>query len=159
VLHRVSSLRANGAVVLSNKDCCEGSCVHQELSSSGLRRGDLYHIACWIRSSSSGDVLRVIGRFLSGWLAVKDRDKTPTITGVILITLFFLIHLYSTQQFACARFKWYIAIKILPGCIKYVVNTYEFIYAYMCPCICFNIVKYHDRDLWNICNQLAAIIV
>jgi hypothetical protein len=33
---------------------------------SGLRRGDLHHVACWIRSSSSGDVLRVIGRFLSG---------------------------------------------------------------------------------------------
>jgi hypothetical protein len=46
--------------------CCEGSFVHQELSGSGLRRGDLHRIACWIRSSSSGDVLRVIGRFLSG---------------------------------------------------------------------------------------------
>jgi hypothetical protein len=62
VLHRVSSLRGNGAAVLSNKDCCEGSCVHQELSGSGLRRGDLHHVACWIRSSSSGDVLHVIGR-------------------------------------------------------------------------------------------------
>jgi hypothetical protein len=31
-----------------------------------LRRGDLYHVACWICSSSSGDVLRVIGRYLSG---------------------------------------------------------------------------------------------
>jgi hypothetical protein len=51
--------------VLSNKDCCEGSCVYQELSGSGLRRGDLHRVACWIRSSSSGDVLRVIGRFLS----------------------------------------------------------------------------------------------
>ena len=40
-----------------------------------LRRGDLHHVACWIRSSSSGDVHRVIGRILSGWLAVKDRDK------------------------------------------------------------------------------------
>jgi hypothetical protein len=62
VLHRVSSLRGNGAAVLSNKDCCEGSCVHQELSGSGLRRGDLHRVACWIRSSSSGDVHRVIGR-------------------------------------------------------------------------------------------------
>jgi hypothetical protein len=26
------------------------------------RRGDLHHVSCWIRSSSSGDVLRVIGR-------------------------------------------------------------------------------------------------
>jgi hypothetical protein len=43
----------------------------------GLRRGDLHHVACWIRSSSSGCVLRVIGRILSGLLAVKDRDKTP----------------------------------------------------------------------------------
>jgi len=42
----------------------------------GLRRGDLHHVACWIRSSSSGCVLRVIGRILSGLLAVKDRDKT-----------------------------------------------------------------------------------
>jgi hypothetical protein len=39
---------------------------HQGLSSCGLRRGDLHHVACWIRSSSSGDVLRVVGRFLSG---------------------------------------------------------------------------------------------
>jgi hypothetical protein len=52
--------------VLSNKDYCEGSSVHQELSGSGLRRGDLHHVAGWIRSSSSGDVLHVIGRFLSG---------------------------------------------------------------------------------------------
>jgi hypothetical protein len=51
--------------VLSNKDCCEGSCVHQELSGSGLRRVDSLHVACWIRSSSSGCVLRVIGRYLS----------------------------------------------------------------------------------------------
>jgi hypothetical protein len=76
VLHCVSSLRGNGAAVLSNKDCCEGSCVHQELSGSGLRHGDLHHVACWICSSSSGDVLHVIGRFLSGRLAVKDQDKT-----------------------------------------------------------------------------------
>jgi hypothetical protein len=80
--------------VLSNKDCCEGSCVHQELSGSGLRRGDLHHVACWIRSSSSGDVHRVIGRIaidlLSGRLAVKDRDKTHRITGVILIKHIYL---------------------------------------------------------------------
>jgi hypothetical protein len=31
-----------------------------------LRRGVHHHVACWIRSSSSGDVLRVIGRYLSG---------------------------------------------------------------------------------------------
>ena len=42
----------------------------------GLRRGDLHHVACWIRSSSSGCVLCVIGRILFGLLAVKDRDKT-----------------------------------------------------------------------------------
>jgi hypothetical protein len=66
VFHRVSSLRGNGTAVLSNKDCCEGSCVHQELSGSGLRHGDLHHVACWIRSSSSGDILHVVGRFLSG---------------------------------------------------------------------------------------------
>jgi hypothetical protein len=84
VLHRVSSLRGNGAAVLSNKDCCEGSCIHQELSGSGLRRGDLHHVACWIRSSSSGDVLHVIEDFYSDRLAVKDWDKTPRITGMIL---------------------------------------------------------------------------
>jgi hypothetical protein len=32
----------------------------------GLRRGVHHHVACWIRSSSSGDVRRVIGRFVSG---------------------------------------------------------------------------------------------
>jgi hypothetical protein len=48
------------------RHCCEGSCVHQELSGSGLRRGDLHHVACWICSSSSGDVLHIIGRFLFG---------------------------------------------------------------------------------------------
>jgi hypothetical protein len=37
---------------------------HQGLSSCGLRRVDLHHVACWIRSSSSGDVLPVIGRFI-----------------------------------------------------------------------------------------------
>jgi hypothetical protein len=31
-----------------------------------LRRGDLHHVACRIRSSSSGDVHRIIGRFLTG---------------------------------------------------------------------------------------------
>jgi hypothetical protein len=66
VFHRVSSLRGNGAAVLSNKDCCEGSCVHQELLGSGLRRGDLHHVTCWIRSSSSGYVLHIVGRFISG---------------------------------------------------------------------------------------------
>jgi hypothetical protein len=45
--------------------CCEGSCVHQGLSCSGLRRVDYLHVACWIRSSSLGEVLHVIGRFLS----------------------------------------------------------------------------------------------
>jgi hypothetical protein len=39
---------------------------HQGLSSCGLRRRDLHHVACWIRSSSSGDVLHVVGSFLSG---------------------------------------------------------------------------------------------
>jgi hypothetical protein len=86
VLHSVSSLRVNGAAVLSNKDCCEGSCVHQELAGSGLRRGHLCHVACWIRSSSSGDVLCVIGRFLSGLTRCERSGKTPRIIVVILIT-------------------------------------------------------------------------
>jgi hypothetical protein len=67
----VSSLRGNSAAVLSNRDCCEGSCVRQELSGSGLRCGDLHHVACWIHSSPSGDVLHVIGRFLSGYILIR----------------------------------------------------------------------------------------
>jgi hypothetical protein len=70
--------------MLLNRDCCEGSCVHQELSGSGLRHGDLHHIAGWIRSSSSGDVLHVIGRFLSGLTRCersgqnsKDHQRDP----------------------------------------------------------------------------------
>jgi hypothetical protein len=59
--------------VISNKDCCEGSCVHQGLSGSGLRRVDSLHVACWIRSSSSGCVHRVIGR-LSIWLTRCERS-------------------------------------------------------------------------------------
>jgi hypothetical protein len=31
-----------------------------------FRRGDLHHVACWICSSSSGDVHHVVGIFLSG---------------------------------------------------------------------------------------------
>jgi hypothetical protein len=49
VFNRVSSLWGNGAAVLPNKDCCEGSYVHQELSCFGLRRGVHHHVACWIR--------------------------------------------------------------------------------------------------------------
>jgi hypothetical protein len=30
VFHHVSSLWQNGAAVLSNKDCCEGSCVTKD---------------------------------------------------------------------------------------------------------------------------------
>jgi hypothetical protein len=50
--------------MLSNKDSCEGSCGHQELLGSGLRHGDLHHVACWICSSSLGDVHRIIRRFI-----------------------------------------------------------------------------------------------
>ena len=28
-----------------------------------LRRGDLHHVACWISSSPSGDIIGVVGRF------------------------------------------------------------------------------------------------
>jgi hypothetical protein len=83
VLHSVSSLRGNDATVLSNKDCCEGSCVHQELSGSGLRPGDLHHAVGWIRSSSSGNVLRVIGRFLSGLTRCERSGQNSRITSVI----------------------------------------------------------------------------
>ena len=39
---RVSSLRGRRCrLSVCNKGCCEGSCVHQGLSGSGLRRGDL----------------------------------------------------------------------------------------------------------------------
>jgi hypothetical protein len=71
--------------VLSNKDCCEGSCVHQELSGSGLRHGDLHHIAFWIRSSSSGVVFCVIGRFLSSLTRCERSGQNSRIIGVILI--------------------------------------------------------------------------
>jgi hypothetical protein len=68
-----------------------------------LRRGDLHHVACRIRSSSSGDVHRVIGRIaidlLSGRLAVKDRDKTPRITGVILIMWYQITGLITASVF------------------------------------------------------------
>jgi hypothetical protein len=60
---RVASLRGWRCRHLSYQIyCCEGSCVHQGLSGSGLRRVDSLHVACWIRSSSSGCVHRVIGR-------------------------------------------------------------------------------------------------
>jgi hypothetical protein len=45
-----------------NKECCEGSCVHQGLSGSVLRRVNSLHVACWILSSSSGYVHHVIRR-------------------------------------------------------------------------------------------------
>jgi hypothetical protein len=49
---------------------------HQGLSSCGLRRGDLHHVACWIRSSSLGDVHWHCWKdFYPGRLDVKDRAK------------------------------------------------------------------------------------
>jgi hypothetical protein len=45
---------------------CEGSCVNQELSGSGLRHVDYLHIACYINSSSSGCIHRMIGRLSIG---------------------------------------------------------------------------------------------
>jgi hypothetical protein len=85
--------------VLSNKDCCEGSCVHQELSGSGLRRGDLHNIVFWILSSSSGDILRVIGRFLS-WLTRCERSgQNLRITGVILIKYYMIGLLASIRKY------------------------------------------------------------
>jgi hypothetical protein len=85
VLHRVSSLRGNGAAVLSNKDCCEGSCVHQELSGSGLRHGVHHHVAGWIRPRLQVTFFALLVDFYLDRLVVKDRDKTHRITGVILI--------------------------------------------------------------------------
>jgi hypothetical protein len=74
------------AVVLSNIDCYEGSCVLQELLCCGLRRGDLHNIACWIRSASSGCVHHVIGRS-SIWLNRCERSgQNSRVIGVILIT-------------------------------------------------------------------------
>jgi hypothetical protein len=71
--------------MLSNKDSCEGSCVHQELSCSGLRRGDLHRVVCWIRPRLQVTFFALLEDFYSGRLAVKDQDKTPRITGMILI--------------------------------------------------------------------------
>jgi hypothetical protein len=85
VFHRVSSLRGNSAAVLSNIDCCEGFCVHQGLSGSSLRRVDSLHVACWIRSSSSGDVHGVIGRLLSSLTRCERSRQNSRIIGVILI--------------------------------------------------------------------------
>jgi hypothetical protein len=54
----------------------EGSCVHQGLSDSDLKRVDYLHVACRIRSSSLGCVHRVIGRlFIWFDLVVKDWAK------------------------------------------------------------------------------------
>ena len=47
-----------------NRDCFEGSCVHQELSFSGLRRGVHHHVACWIRPHLQVTFI-IIGRFVS----------------------------------------------------------------------------------------------
>jgi hypothetical protein len=51
-----------------------------------LRRGDLHYVACWIRLSSSGCVLRVIGRLLSGLTRCERSGQNSRIIGVILIT-------------------------------------------------------------------------
>jgi hypothetical protein len=71
---RVASLRGRRCHHLSYQIYyCEGSCVHQGLSGSGLRRVDSLHVACWIRSSSLGCVHRVIG-ILSIWLTHCERS-------------------------------------------------------------------------------------
>jgi hypothetical protein len=60
---RVASLWGRRCRYLSYQlNRCEGSCVHQGLSGSGLRHIDYLHVACWIRSSPSDCVHRVIGR-------------------------------------------------------------------------------------------------
>ena len=52
----------------------------------GLRRGDLYlHVACWIRSSSSGDDHHRYWEIPIGGFAVKDRDNNSRIIGLTLI--------------------------------------------------------------------------
>jgi hypothetical protein len=59
--------------------------------------------------------------------------------------------MYITQQFARAKFKLYVVIifslNYFCGCIKNVVHAYEFFYVYVCMCICFNIINYHEDDL------------
>jgi hypothetical protein len=110
--------------VLSNKDCCEGSCVQQGLSGSGLRHGDLHRVACWIRSSSSGDVHRVVGRFLSGLTRCerlgqnsKDHRRVP-------------YHVVSDYWVSHCEYFWLIDLRIVPqfpdqiGCKLFF--TYEF---------------------------------
>jgi hypothetical protein len=50
-----------------------------------MRRGDLHHVAGWIHSSSLGDVLHVVGRFLSSLTRCERSGQNSRIIGVILI--------------------------------------------------------------------------
>jgi hypothetical protein len=55
------------------------------LSCFGLRRGVHHHVACWILPRLQVTFFALLEDFYPGRLAVKDRDKTPRIIGVILI--------------------------------------------------------------------------
>jgi hypothetical protein len=63
---RITTLQGHAKKVLVQQRKVPARIEKKKVSGSCLRRGDLHRIACWIRSASSGDVLRVIGRFLFG---------------------------------------------------------------------------------------------
>jgi hypothetical protein len=50
-----------------------------------LRHGVHHHVACWIRPRLQVTFFALLEDCYPGRLAVKDRDKTPRITGVILV--------------------------------------------------------------------------
>ena len=50
-----------------------------------LRRGDLHHVACRIRPRLQVTFFALLEGFVSGLLAVKDRDKIIGSRGRILI--------------------------------------------------------------------------
>jgi hypothetical protein len=85
--------------MLSNKDCCEGCCVHQELSGSGLRRGVHHHVAGWNCPRLQVTFFTLLEDFYLDRLAVKDRDKTYRITGVILIMWYQITMLITASGF------------------------------------------------------------
>jgi hypothetical protein len=72
---------------------------HQGLSSCGLRHGDLHQVACWIRSSSSGDVHCIIGRFLYGLTRCETLGQTYRIISLILIMWYQITGFITTSIF------------------------------------------------------------
>jgi hypothetical protein len=67
--------------------------------SCGLRRGNLHHVACWIRSASLGDIFHVIGRFLSGLTRCERSGQNMRIISVILIMWYQITGLITASIF------------------------------------------------------------